>query len=240
MRARLGTIGLTLGLLLGVAWNATAAPGVGGFTFSVPQGWTDISRDAPEAQRRSAPPALLQQADSGQMAFVAYDPSSMDDGFVENVNAVVTTGKRPPRVTTQGLTELVKALEGAIKQNGLTYKSLKIEVVKVAGVTAGRLVGEVNAPGGKLNMVQYAIPGKLSHASLTFTTTPDKFTHYEPIFEAAAQATLGAVDADAQSSERLGMLTGAIAGGLGGALGGLYIRRSRRKRQAAAPTPPPV
>jgi hypothetical protein len=241
MRAPLRTIGLTLGLLLGVAWNAAAAPGPGGFTFAPPAGWIDVSKGAPEAQRKNAPPAILQQADSGQMAFLAYEPNSADDGFIENVNAVVQTGKRPPRVTLAGLSELEKALETAIAQNGMTYRSLKVEVVKVAGVTAGRLVGEVNPPSGTVNMVQYAIPGERSFATLTFSTTPEKLAHYEPIFAAAAQSTLGALDAgDQAASENLGMLTGAIAGGIGGAIGGLYIRRSRRKRQAAAPATTPA
>jgi hypothetical protein len=238
MRAGLRTIGLTLGLLLGGAWNAAAAPGPGGFTFSPPPGWTDVSRGAPEAQRQSAPPAMLKQADSGQMAFVAYEPNSEEDGFIENMNAVVSTGKRPPRVTREGLAELEKSLEAEIARAGLTYRSLKVEIVKVAGATAGRLVGEVTSPGGKMNMVQYAIPGQRSHATLTFSTTPDKLGHYEPIFEAAAQRTMGVVDADAQASESLGVLVGAIAGGLGGAIGGLYIRRSRKKRQAVPAAPP--
>lgn len=229
-----------MGLSLGAAWTAAAAePGAGGFTFSPPPGWIDISRGAPEAQRQKAPPAMLKQADSGQMAFVAYEPGSGDDGFVENMNAVVQTGQRPPRVTREVLAEVEKGLEEGIAKNGLTYRSLKVEVVKVAGVTAGRLVGEVNAPPGRVDMVQYTIPGERSFVTLTFTTTPDKLAHYEPVFEAAAQATRGAVDADAQASERLGTLFGAIAGCLGGAIGGLYIQRSRRKRQAAAGTPGP-
>ena len=112
--------------------------------------------------------------------------------------------------------------------------------MKVAGATAGRLVGEVNPPTGKVNLVQYAVTGERSYATLTFSTTPAKLSHYEPIFEAAAQATRGVVDTDAQESEKIGMLTGAIAGGIGGAIGGLYIRRSRRKRQAAPAATPPA
>jgi hypothetical protein len=234
---RAWSIGLVLGLTLGVASSAAAEPGTGGFTFSPPPGWIDVSRGAPEAQRKNAPPTILKQADSGQMAFVAYEPNSADDGFIENVNAVVDSGKRPPRVTREGLAELEKALEAGIAQSGLTYRSLKVEVVKVAGVTAGRLVGEVNPPSGKVTLVQYGIPGERSWVTLTFSTTPDKLSHYEPIFEAAAQATRGAVDADDQASESLGKLAGVIAGGLGGAIGAMYFRRSRRKR-AAAPTPP--
>ena len=236
MRARWQRFGLTLGLFLSVIGIAAAEPGPGGFTFSLPPGWIDISRGVPEAQRRNAPPILLQQADSGQMAFVAYEPNSADDGFIENMNAVVQTGQRPPRMTNETLAEMQKALEAVVAKNGLTYRSLKAEIVKVAGVTAGRMVGEVNPPTGKVNLIQYAIPGKKSHAMLTFTTTPDKLAHFEPIFDATAQATKGAVDADAQASENLGMLVGAIAGGIGGAIGAGYFQRARKKRKAAAAT----
>src|SRR5687767_8677696 len=110
---KIGTAGTTavvsLGLLLGATTLAGAqAAGTGGFTFSPPPGWIDISRGAPEAQRQKAPPALLAQADNPGMAFVAFDPASADDGFVENMNAVVETGKRPPLMTPAGLDELTK------------------------------------------------------------------------------------------------------------------------------------
>ena len=55
---------MSLGLLLGAVAAAGAETGAGGFTFSPPPGWIDISRGAPEAQRQKAPPALLAQADN--------------------------------------------------------------------------------------------------------------------------------------------------------------------------------
>jgi hypothetical protein len=228
-------LGSTVGLLLVAGGIAVAEPGSGGFVFSPPPGWIDISRGAPEALRQKAPPALLAQADN--MAFVAYEPDSDADGFVENMNAVVQTGKNPPAATPELLVELTQALEKELAPQGMTYRSLKREVVKVAGVTAGRLVGELTAPNGHVNLIQYAIPGARAHAMLTFTTAPEKLAHYEPIFEAAAQATRGAVEPDARSSVALGSLSGAIVGGAAGAIGALFVLRGKRRRRDALTKP---
>jgi hypothetical protein len=227
-------------LLLGASAVAGAAPGPGGFTFSPPPGWIDISRGAPEAQRQNAPPGLLAQADNPSMSFVAYEPGSEEDGFIENMNAVVETGKRPPLMTPAGLVELEKVLESELGKQGLTYRSLKMEVVKIGGVTAGRLLGELKLPSGAVNLVQFAMPGDNAHTTLTFTTTPDKLAHYEPMFDAAAQATRGLVEPRSSSigdSALRGALIGGIAGGIGALIAGLV---KRRKRAAAAAARPPV
>ena len=229
--------GLILGLWLAAGGIAVAEPDNGGFTFSPPAGWIDISRGAPEAQRQKASPALLAMADNPRMPFVAFEPDSDADGFVENVNAVVQTGKRPPLATPAMLAELVKAVEGQLAAQGMTYRSLKQELVKIGGVTAGRLVGELTAPNGHVSLVQYAIPGARAHAMLTFTTVPEKLSHYEPIFEAAAQATRGVVDPSASSSEKLGSFVGMIVGGLVGGIVTLIAARARRKRRDTATTP---
>jgi len=69
------------------------------------------------------------------------------------------------------------------------------------------------------------------------TTTPDKLAHYAPIFEAAAQATRGAVEPQS-SSMAAGALSGAVIGGIAGAVGAFLAVRAKRKRQAAAPAKP--
>ena len=202
MNARMVLVaGVALGL--GLAARAVAGDGTapGGFTFSPPPGWVDVSRGAPEAQRQKAPPALLAQAD--KLAFVAFEPGSEGDGFVENMNAVVQTGKRAPLPTAEGLGEVQTGLTAQFKQQGMTYTPKKLEVVKVAGVTSGRMVGEIKGPMGAIADVIYLIPGKMAYATVTFTTAPDKLAHYESIFEAAAQATRGAVEPPS-ASQRLG------------------------------------
>jgi hypothetical protein len=164
---------------------------------------------------------------------------SADDGFVENMNAVVETGKRPPLMTPAGLAELVKMLEGELGKQGLTYRSVKMEIVKIGGVTAGRLVGELKLPSGLVNLVQFAIPGERAHATLTFTTTPDKLSHYEPIFDAAAQATRGAVEPRSSSIAAMA-LRGAIIGGVAGGLAALILGLIKRRKRAADAAKPSV
>jgi hypothetical protein len=237
MNGRLGMMGGALVLLVGGA--AAAEPAPGGFAFSTPPGWIDVSRGAPEALRSKAPPSVLALSNDPGTAFVAYEPGSDDDGFIENVNAIVRTGERPPLATPAVLNALEKGIKTGAAAQGLTYRSLETDVVKVAGVTAGRLVGELNGPSGAVISVLYAIPGQRAHAMLTFTTTPDKLAHYRPIFDATAQATLGAVEPIDQASYSLGTLVGIIIGGLAGGLGARAALRAKRKRQAGAPSPSP-
>ena len=87
----------------------------------------------------------------------------------------------------------------------------------------------------RVSLVQYAIPGARAHAMLTFTTAPEKLARYEPTFEAAVQATRGAVEPDASRSETIGTFAGAIVGAAVGARGALYVRRARRRKAAPKP-----
>ena len=234
--------GLAIGLLVLAAGSASAGPG--GFTFTPPTGWVDISRGAPEAQRQKAPPALRAQADNPSITFLAMDPEHWDDGFVENMNAVVQTGKGALPATPEVLAEVAKAAEAEAAKAGLKYHATKMEIVKLGAVNAGRVEAEMTAPGVVSKMVQYMIPGNKSQAMLTYTTTADHFARYVPLFDASAQATLGAVEAP--TSSMLGSAQiGAIAGAIGGAVGALLVLRSKRRRllqaQAArAATPPPA
>src|SRR5262249_21352387 len=157
-------------------------------TFTPPAGWIDVSRGAPEEQRRKVPERLLAKADS-QFDYVAIDSENWDDGFVENMNVIVSTGKRPLVPTPELLAEVGKGLGAEAVTQGMSYRALKVEVVKVAGVTSGRIVGEMTRPDRVTRLVQYSIPGDLSNATLTYTTTPENFAHYEASFEASAQAT---------------------------------------------------
>jgi hypothetical protein len=210
--------------------SANASAGPGGFTFTPPPGWVDVSRGAPEAQRRKAPPALRAQADNPIITFLAMDPEHWDDGFIENMNVVVQTGKNALPSTPEVLAEVAKAAAAEAAKAGLTYRTTKVEVTKVAGVNVGRLTADLTGPGVAAKQVQYMIPGDRSEAMLTYTAAPDSFARYAPLFEASAQATLGAVEPPTRSmvdSARLG----GIAGAIGGALGALLVVRSKRRRQ---------
>jgi hypothetical protein len=225
--ARSGLIAVAL-LARGAA--AHAAPG--GFTFTPPPGWVDISRGTPEAERQKAPPDLLAKANNPAVAFVAVDLAYADDGFAENMTAIVQTGARPPIPTPQGLAEMVKGMEAQATQQKAAYHSSRAEVVKVAGVTSGRFVGEMKlASGVVMALVQYAIPGERAFAALTFTTTPQNLAAYEAMFDASAQATRGAVEPQpgaAVPSSLVGILVGVAA-----AVASMLAIRAKRRSHAA-------
>jgi hypothetical protein len=227
------------GLLL--AGPAAAGDVPGGFTFTPPPGWIDISRGAPEAQRRLAPPALLAQADDPAMAFFAIAPDRYNDGSVDYMRAVVRPDVLPPVVTAATLTELAAGIEDEFSRQGLAYRALKQDLIKVAGVNGGsRLVGELQTPNGVMTLIQYSIPGDRSHAALTFRTTPERFARDESIFEASAQATRGAVEPRPQAPWWKNMAGDFIAGAAGGGLAILFARfvYRRRRARAGAASPP--
>ena len=151
------------------------------------------------------------------------------------MNVVVDTGKLPLLLTPAGVAEISNGLAPYFAQQGLSYRPLKKEVVKVAGVTAGRLVGELTLPTGDVTaLVQYSVPGDMSHATITFTTTPENLIHYEPIFEAAAQATRGAVEPRPKRSIGSAVLRDGIIGGIAGGIAALVLALVKRRRRAAA------
>jgi hypothetical protein len=224
-----------VGLLLGTA--AVAHAGSGGFTFTPPPGWIDVSRGAPEAQRQKAPAAVRAQADNPAIAFFAIEPDGGGGPSFAKMNAFVEVGKRTLLATPAGLAETEKGLQAEFAKKGVTYRALKAEVVKVAGVTSGRLVGEVQAPTGAIDLIQYAIPGDNAMAMVTFTTSPADLARNEPIFAAAAQAIRGAVEPHPGSLIAGTAIGGALIGGIAGGIGALIAVLAKRKRKAAARPP---
>jgi hypothetical protein len=222
---------VTVALMLGA--SAVAHAGPGGFTFTPPPGWIDVSRGAPEAQRQKVPAALLARADNPGMAFYAVGPSA-GDGFFENMNAIVETGKRAPLATPEGLAEMEKGLQAEFAKKGVTYRGVKAEVVKVAGVTSGRLVGEAQTANGLINLIQYAIPGDNALAMVTFTSPHAKLVQNEPIFDAAVQSTRGAVEPHRGSLIAGTAIGGALVGGIAGGIGALIAVLAKRRRKTAA------
>jgi hypothetical protein len=75
--------------LLTAAGTAWAGQGQGGFTFRAPEGWLDISPGAPATNRERAPESFRKQVASEKYAFFAIEVGQDDDGFMENMNAIV-------------------------------------------------------------------------------------------------------------------------------------------------------
>ena len=225
--------GLVVMVLVGGTGVTTAAPG--GFVFTPPPGWVDVSVGAPQADRDKAPPQILAVADSH--AFVAVALDSADDGFMEHVNASVQTGMKPAVMTMEVLAELEAGANKEFAKRDRSFRALKREIVKVAGVTAGRLVGDLQTPQATIRIVQYSIPGHGAYALLTFSTTPDNFERYQPIFEASAQATRGAVEPRAGFAMNWGSVArSGIIGGIAGGLAVLLVALIKRKRSTGRAT----
>jgi hypothetical protein len=115
---------------------------------------------------------------------------------------------------------------------GFSYKTLDRRLVKIAGVDCGRIVGELDMGGAKSKQLLYLIPGGSEMAIVTYSSTPQDFPKYEPIFDAAAQATSG-VTAPPSFGGRIfrSSARGALIGGIAGAIAVLIAGLFRRKKK---------
>ena len=219
-------------MILGAAAPGLAAPS--GFTFTAPPGWVDLSSGSPVSKDISVPPALLEQAKSGAFAFYAADVAQPNDGFIENVNAVVTTQVQPPRLTLSAIDEIEKEARDGLTKRGMSYRVLKKDIIPLGGVPMARIVAEIDGAGTQVKMIQYVITGHKAYATLTFSTTPAAFDRYEATFDTAAQATRGAVAPN--DGELSGWLIGVIAG-VGGSLGAAFAIKKKANKKADAAKP---
>jgi hypothetical protein len=159
------------------------------FQFAVPPGWTNVSPNLPPSELAKAPPAIVEQVKQGHFAFFAAELDGADDGFMENVNVIVDPGST--RITSTFLKEVVDNIGAEVQKSGAQYRVVESGLSKVNGVTVGRYVGEMTIAGSTVKQIGYILPGKNEHAIATYSTTREKFPQYQPIFDRAAQATLG-------------------------------------------------
>jgi hypothetical protein len=159
------------------------------FQFSVPPGWTKLAPDVPPSELAKVPPVLVEQAKGGRFAFFAADLAGPDDGFIENVNVLIDPGATA--ITSTFLKQVVDSIGDEVKKSGAQYRVVESGLTKVNGVSVGRYVGELTMAGVTVKQIGYLMPGKNQHAILTYSTTREKFSEYQPIFDKAAQATLG-------------------------------------------------
>ena len=124
---------------------------------------------------------------------------------------------------------MVKGMQDQATQQGGSYRSIKAELVKVAGVSSVRFVGEMRQRSGMVSsLVQYAIPGERAFAALTFTTTPQKLAQNESLFEASAQATRGAIEPQPSGTLLPSWMIGVLVGLAAAAASTLAIRAKRK------------
>jgi hypothetical protein len=159
------------------------------FSFQLPDGWRDLSRDAPAQNFRGLPPQAVLAAKKANADVDAF-AAAVDGTHQENV-AFMTVEKYecPGRFTDEALQELVNA-QADIK--GQDVELVEAALVKIGGVTAARLVLETQASGGtRVRGVQYHLPSRDTCAAVTYLTEDSAFEHYLPLFEAAARTTTG-------------------------------------------------
>jgi hypothetical protein len=177
---------LAFALLVSSAAHA-AAPSQ--FVFKVPAGWVDYSEKAAPADIARIPPVVVEEARKNHFAFCAADIDHADDGFMENVNAIVEPGTA--KIDMTFMHQLGESIAEEAKKSGSNHHVVELGLAKAGSVTVGRYVSELGAPPNTVKQVGYILPGKDQHAIVTYSTTPAEFARYAPIFDQAAQATLG-------------------------------------------------
>jgi len=203
------------------------------FSFHVPAGWTDLSPTAPQANFALVPKPLLDTIRARPMAFYAFDLTSGDDGFMENVNANIISGAEP--ITTGTLEAAFRDVESGLAQVGGRYEKLEQSTVEIDGVTVGRAVGIMHLGPIVSKQLAYLLPGDGQSAILTYSSTPEAFPRYLPIFEEAARQTKGLKAPQSFWGRILRSAgRGALFGGLASAVAVILFGLIRRRKQRAA------
>lgn len=233
-------------LVVALASSATVAA-ASNWHFAIPEGWADLSPGKPVPE--GVPEEVTAVTQSGVYLVYGMDLAGAEDGFAENVNAVVQ-----PVVLVADEEQLARyaaELPSQVRREVPGAKATVLEqgVVPIGGVPSFRFVVDVDAPQAHMRTLSYVIPGGSEAAMLTYTSTPDKFATYLPTFEKAAAATQGAAAAPAaaQLGRKLVTSTGVSAGdwqkifGFGGKVIGVIVgvlvvgvlgRIARRRRAA--------
>jgi hypothetical protein len=197
----------------------------GDFTFRAPEGWTNVSPDAPASEVAKAPAQLVSDVHSRGFVFYAADLRTSDT-FMENVSATVYPGGR--RITQGFLDGTVAEMADASRKSVPSYRLIDKRLASLKGITVGRILSELEVNHVKVRSLAYLIPGPKSFAMLTYTTAADDFGRYEPALEAAAQATTGVGDPTSLQISTL------MVGGFAGALAALIAAKLKARKKKAS------
>jgi hypothetical protein len=203
------------------------------FVFAIPSGWLDLSPGAPPGNFALAPPAMVAEVKSKPFAAYAADVAHANDGFAENMNAIVNAGVMP--LVTDAFVARAKAeLIANMARQGVTVNVVEATATTLAGVLVARIVGDLQLGALRIRELQYLIPGDEQYAVLTYTATPETFAEYLPVFEAAATKTRG------MRVLKEGLDWGQVGRSalMGGAIGGVVtllvkLARARKGRRGA-------
>ena len=159
--------------------------------FKIPEGWVDLSSDAPRENFVGLDPALAKAAQSSKLHKTAMDLAHGNDGFVENLT--VALAPCPGPFDQKLVDELVTYFPDAVAHEapGATIQTLSQSLVQIDNVNAGRFENVVVIEGVKIRQLVYVIPGGAECATMTYSTTEQAWPQYLAVFDASAKATTG-------------------------------------------------
>jgi hypothetical protein len=196
----------------------------GDFTFQKPEGWTDLSANAPPLELAKAPAALVAEAGGRGFSFYAADlRGGPDDRFMENVSATVYP--RQVRITPEFFDGMVAEMVDGFRKTVQSYKLIDKRLTSVGGVSVGRVVNEFESNHVTVRTLGYILPEPTSFAVLTYTTQAEDFSRYEPMLDAAAQATTGVAQ---PPTSRMPVWLPALWGGLAAGLVGRWLMKRKK------------
>ena len=165
------------------------------FTYSIPNGWTDLSPGVPESNFQNLHPEIVKEARSGK--FVAFAMDFRDqDGYYEGMNAIVREGAL---TTDDALEELIPQLQGVYqKEFGAPVQVVESGHVNIGTVRTVRVVYDISHPQLALRQVQYLMLGGQDwYTVVTYSTVPEGYDRYRTIFETSVNGTGGLAEAKA-------------------------------------------
>ncbi len=109
------------------------------------------------------------------IALLAFDPNSVESGFLTNVN--VTREQVPEGVTVE------QFLEAATQQIANQYNIVNQEVVSLEPYQAGKIIAEATVAEVPIKQVFYAVKDENTFWLVTYSTTLEEFDQRLPNFE---------------------------------------------------------
>jgi hypothetical protein len=162
---------------------AAAAPGAAELKFHAPEGWTDLSRGAPEANFARVPAKIAELARTGGFAAVAYQ------GRRTGATMFVKVQDGTFAINGFMLAAMSKGIEMLAKANGTKMRLLSSDIRNIGGVPVGRAIYALN--GNDLRQLVYFIPGRQKNAALTYTVVTEDFDEMVAALDEAAAKTEG-------------------------------------------------
>jgi hypothetical protein len=202
--------------------------------FKLPDGWVDLTPGvAPQSVYDQLDPSQRAEIQTpGKYAFFAGDLAHRSATFMPNVN-VIAGGKKPLQVDANLLEQYTDYVEKNVAP-GIGWTKVEAKLVQLNGVTCGRIVGDIAIGDLAVRQVQYLLPrGEQPAACIKYSADRERFSTYEPIFDAAARATEG-IAATPSPFARVGRsaVRGAIFGGIAAAIAVPIFALLRRRRKS--------